>query len=277
MLSSREQWELLRAYADHQDDEAFARLVAEYIDLVHSAAMRQVRDRQLAEDVCQGVFMLLANKAGGMGSDVILPAYLLKATYFISRNTLRRETRRRMYERRAAEVVTRSMPNDIRSNVADVLDEGMSALNDRERAAIVLRFFEQRSLAEAGEVLGVSEDAAAMRVSRALSKMRQFFASRNIRLESAEVGMILLAVSVRSAPAGVEGAVVHGSLCGGSDTGLPMGDIIRDAGHEMLCERVKFAAMWSASAAVIVLATGMLVHLAYMFSRPIARPPVDVW
>jgi len=74
-----------------------------------------------------------------------------------------------------------------------VIDDAMHDLVEKDRVAILVRFFEQRSLAEVGEVLGVGENAARMRVDRALHRLRELLTQRGIKSTTMAVGAALTA------------------------------------------------------------------------------------
>jgi DNA-directed RNA polymerase specialized sigma24 family protein len=59
---TRDDMQLVHEYATHQSEEAFETLVSRYVNLVYSAALRQVRDAHLAEEITQAVFILLPNR-----------------------------------------------------------------------------------------------------------------------------------------------------------------------------------------------------------------------
>jgi len=93
--------ELVREFAASQSETAFATLVEWHIHHVHSAAMRQVGDVHLAEEITQSVFIVLAQKAGKLGPNTILPAWLYRATQFAAINALRAQRRRQIREQEA--------------------------------------------------------------------------------------------------------------------------------------------------------------------------------
>src|SRR5215471_5742401 len=124
-------WELLRDYADHGSEEAFAQLVADHVDLVYSAALRQVHNRELAQEVAQTVFIILARRANSSGPQTILAAWLHKTTRYAALNALRAESRRREHERKAAEMATEfSRVDSAWPRLETMLDEGISRLNE---------------------------------------------------------------------------------------------------------------------------------------------------
>ena len=92
-------------------------------------------------------------------------------------------------------------------------------MNARDRAAIVLRFFEHRDLRTVGEMLGGNEDAAQKRVSRAVEKLRSHFARRGIVASGVVITSAIAANAVHAAPAGLASAVTTASLAGAAGAG----------------------------------------------------------
>ena len=73
---------LLREYAARDSEAAFAELVSRRVGFVYSAALRQVRDPHLAEEITQAVFIILAQKAGRISNKTILAGWLFKTTRY---------------------------------------------------------------------------------------------------------------------------------------------------------------------------------------------------
>src|SRR3954471_22933079 len=142
---------LLAEYADGGSQQAFGALVDQYIDLVYSAARRQVRDAHLAEDVTQAVFIVLAQKAKSIPRDRPLSAWLLKTTSYTAANARRLRSRRQDYERKAAEMAAemeRANQGETKETgweeLTPLLDEGLHRLKATDRSALLLRFFEHK-------------------------------------------------------------------------------------------------------------------------------------
>src|SRR3954463_7307794 len=90
--------ELLARYARDHAEDAFAEIVRRHIDLVHSAALRQVRSSHLAEEVAQATFIKLASEAPRLGPNTILVAWLYQVTRHNAVDVVRREARRQARE-----------------------------------------------------------------------------------------------------------------------------------------------------------------------------------
>ena len=208
--------QLLAEYASNGSEAAFRELVARYINFVYSVALRLVSgDTQLAEDVTQTVFIALARNGRSLSKDVMLGGWLHQQAYHIAAKAVRGERRRQSREREAVEMHT--LQDDSAANwrqIAPILDEAITQLDSDDRTAILLRFFEQRDFRTVGEVLGSTEDAARMRVNRALEKLRSLLTHRGVILSIAALGTVLTAEAVKAAPAGLTVTVSGGALAG---------------------------------------------------------------
>ena len=196
---------LLAEYVQKGSERAFRELVTSYINFVFSTALRVVGgDRQMAEDVSQTVFTDLARKAITLPRDVKLGGWLHRHTCFVGRKALRREWRRIARERQAMQLTTiEDYTEENLVQLSTILDETINGLGKEDRNAIILRFFEQLDYRALGAALGSSEDAARMRVSRALEKMGATLKRRGIAMSIAGLTFVLGTKSVAAAPAGL--------------------------------------------------------------------------
>jgi RNA polymerase sigma factor (sigma-70 family) len=212
--------DLLRGYAEAGSEDAFAELVRRHLDLVYSAALRQVNgDVHLAQDVAQTVFSDLARKAAAVSSRPALTGWLYTSTHFAANKAVRTEQRRRTYEQEADSM--RELLPDSESELdwirlRPVLDAVMHDLNEADREAILLRFFENRRLAEIGERFGLSEDAARKRVDRALDKLREHFTQRGITTTATALSVVIAANAVQAAPVGLTAAISAAAVVSGT-------------------------------------------------------------
>lgn len=200
---------LLRDYAEKSAEGAFRELVSRYVDLVYSVAFRRTGgDAHLAEDVVQTVFADLARKARSLKGETLLGGWLHRHTCFVSSTLMRGERRRRERERKAIEMNTLLQSGDSPwQEIGPVLDEAVNELDDADRQAVLLRFFEKHDLRSIGAALGTNEDAAQKRVSRALDKLRVLLAKRGVSLSLAALATFLGGQAVLAAPAGLAAQV----------------------------------------------------------------------
>jgi len=209
--------ELLRQYSEAGDEAAFGEVVRRHLPVVYGAAWRVVGgDAHLAEDVAQGVFRDLARKAGVLSGHATLVGWLHTSTRFLASKTVRGEQRRRLREQEAAAMSEPTTGPEVNwEKLQPVLDEAVGRLGQRDRDAVLLRFFQGKSYREVAAILGLQESAAHKRVERALEKLRGYFAKRGV---TASAGLLAEAISAKAAPAvgtGLAAAVTEASLAGG--------------------------------------------------------------
>jgi RNA polymerase sigma factor (sigma-70 family) len=207
--------ELLQEYAFRSAEEAFATLVSRYVDLVYSAALRYGGNHHQAQEITQAVFVILARKARSLSSNTILAGWLFQTTRLTAANFLRTEIRR---TRREQEAYMQSTPDDhsteLWQQLAPVLNDAIAGLGEKDRNAVVLRFLQGKDFKEVGVALGATEEAAQMRVGRALEKLRKIFAKRGVVLSAAALGGIMAAQATQAAPSGLAASVAAGAVHG---------------------------------------------------------------
>ena len=245
---------LLQAYARAGSESAFATVVQRHVALVHSAACRQVRDAQSAEDVTQAVFIILAQKAGQLGGHPGLSGWLLKTTRYVASAQIRAAIRRTKREQEAVmqsfNETEPSLPGgtaNLWEQLAPVLDEAMASLGDTDRAALALRYFENKSGEEIGQTLGMNERAAQKRVSRALEKLRKFFGKRGLALSAAAIAAAVSANSVQAAPAALAKAVTVVAVAKGAAAGTSTLTLVTGALKIMAWTKTKTAIITGAA------------------------------
>lgn len=210
--------DLLRDFAATGSEQAFTALVSRHANAVYAAAFRQTGNAHQAEEVMQAVFILLARKAPSVRSHGVLLGWLLQATRFAAADLIKAERRRRLRETAAyqmnltPESATPSELDRLWDRVAPVLDACLARLRTADRDALLLRFFQNHSLAQVGEHLGIAEDAARKRVTRALDRLRSELAQAGAATPLTLLPEMLARDAVPGAPGGLIQPAVHAAL-----------------------------------------------------------------
>jgi RNA polymerase sigma factor (sigma-70 family) len=263
--------ELLRQYAVNKSEAAFTILAERYVNLVYSAARRQVRDAHLAEEVAQAVFLILAQKAGGIRPGTVLSGWLVRTTRFAAANALRREQTRHHYEKEAMDAMLEtSESDDTWRRIAPLLDEALVGLRDKDRDALVLRFFEKKSFRDIAQALDTSEDNAQKRVTRALEKLRSFFGRHGHIIPAVTLAGALTANSALAAPGGLVASITAAVFVKGGAATISGAVLCKATLHTLARARFKLLALRSA-AALLVAATALPV-VQRQRSEPTSQP-----
>ncbi|MBI1177841.1 sigma-70 family RNA polymerase sigma factor [bacterium] len=207
--------ELLDQIARQQSEAAFTEIVRRHLGLVYSAAVRQLGSPDEARDVAQSVFIRLARQCAQLKSDVVLTGWLYRTTRNLCLETNRKQRRQREREQAAAANLMTSETANPWDQIAPVLEPAMDELTEAERQAVLLRFFQNKSLREVGAALGVGEDAAQKRVGRALDRLRDIFGKRSITLPAAVLATAISGGAIQTAPAAVLSFVTTSALASG--------------------------------------------------------------
>jgi len=245
--------ELIRQFVRNQSEAAFARLVERHVNLVYSVAFRFIRNATDAQDIAQAVFVILAKKAGSLSERTVLTGWLYEATRFTAMRHLRNQARRHACEEKALmeSNLTHAEPADTWRELEPHLEAAMARLAERDRTLLALRYFENKSGAEAAALLGIREDAAHKRTARALEKLRILFQRRGIHSTTAVIAAAISTNSLHAAPAGLASSIVAGAA--GASAGGSTAALVKGALKLMAWTKAKTAIVVSAG---ILLATG---------------------
>jgi RNA polymerase sigma factor (sigma-70 family) len=200
--------DLLRQYAELDSAAAFETLVARHVNLVYSAAYRKTGNFHAAEEITQAVFIILSKKAPSLRPEVVLSGWLYQAARFTAANFLRNQIlrARREHEAFMSPLSMESEP-ETWPQIVPLLEDAMGRLNEKDRNAILLRFFEGKSFQEVSASLGTTENAAKKRVAYSLEKLRVFFAKRGIHSTADNIGKAISGGSIQIAPVGLAKAI----------------------------------------------------------------------
>ena len=203
--------DLLRQFNAHRSEDAFRQLVNRHVGMVFSVASRVTGDRHLAEEISQTTFATFAQRAGSLHEDDVIAGWLYHTARHLAWRVVRSEQRRRQREQIAATMNTDEPGPSV---VAEHLESAMDQLPPADRDALVLRFFEDRNLRDVGHELGLTEDAARMRVNRALEKLRGVFGKLGLTASVTRLAATLPTSATVAAPAGLGTSITTAVLSG---------------------------------------------------------------
>ncbi len=261
-------FQLLREYVERGVEGAFRELVERHARMVHGVAWRVLGDHTAAEEATQATFILLARKASRLREGTLLAGWLYRTARFVALEARRADHRRVQHHAAARDMNQSAEP--AWEEISRGVDEALDSLGAKDRDAIVLRFFEDKSFAEVGGALGTTEAAAKMRVTRALEKLRGKLMREGIAVSVMKLSTGLATHGAPEVPATFAQSVSAEALKLSGPSSPPLAALVKGALKVMAWNKVRNGA---AIALIILLLGGGAAFIALKQPRDGARPP----
>ncbi len=265
---------LLREFARHNSETAFAELVQRHLNLVYSVALRCTASPSDAQDVAQAVFIILARKAARLNERTVLTGWLYETTRLTAAGWLRTQQRRQAREQEAymQSTLDQADPDNLWRQLAPHLEEAMSRLKAKERTLLALRFYENKTAAEAAALLGIGEEAVHKRTTRALEKLRTIFTLHGVALPVALIAGAISANSLQAAPAALAKAVTVLAVAKGAAAGVSTLALVKDTLKTLTW--TKYKAVTTSITTALIVGTVIGIFLSKKPISPVIREPL---
>jgi RNA polymerase sigma factor (sigma-70 family) len=253
--------ELLERFRARRSEAAFDQIVARHGAMVYATCTRILRDPHAAEDATQGVFLALARRPEAVRG--ALPGWLYEVARRTSLKLLRSSRRRAVHEREAS-----GMTPEKDSVWREELDAALASLPALLREAIVLRYLEGRSQAEAARTAGCPQGTLGWRAMEGLNRLRSLLSRRGVAVTSAALVALLAGEAQASVPPALLGTLKLSSL---TAAGGGAGAVAQGVAKGLMWFKIKLSAI--AAAAVTAVALPLALSSAPPQEPPPAAPP----
>jgi RNA polymerase sigma factor (sigma-70 family) len=193
--------QLLERFALAQSEVAFAELVRRHGPMVLGVCRRVLRHEQDAEDAFQAAFLVLARKAACVARPGLLGNWLYGVACRTAREARGLQARRRCRERQVESMPEPAVFEPSRSgDWQSALDEELSNLPERYRAAVVLCELDGRPRREVADLLGIPEGTLSSRLATARKKLAHRLARRGVALPAGALAAVLPPLATAAVP-----------------------------------------------------------------------------